>query len=195
MIRRSAPVALALATVVAAAAWAAIMPQRVLDPNDTPGRLDVRVVRFEDPPGTGPEWTVITFDPWTVGQMWDRGWVYLLLDTRGDEAADHLVVVRSDGRRLLGSLWRVATGTGRDRYLRAVAAEKVGERAAWVRLPLRALTFGPSRTFYRWWVQTWWECEGRCADRAPDVGSELTYRPGMSPSPSPSPSPEPPPEP
>jgi hypothetical protein len=59
------------------------------DPADTRGLLDVHQVRFDDASDGLPAWTVITFDEWTVRQIWDRGNVLLHLDTFGPADPDY----------------------------------------------------------------------------------------------------------
>jgi hypothetical protein len=143
------------------------------DPNDTRGKLDVSRVRLAHQPAP-PIWTIVTFQEWGIREMWDRGYLMVLIDTRMDPAPEHYLLVRSDVFALEGTLWRIRS---------------VG---------LRRLAFGPTRPFYRWWVKTIVTgdlCPQTCQDRAPNGGRVLNWRPGMSPTPSPSPTSSPSPSP
>ncbi|HSJ51803.1 MAG TPA: hypothetical protein VLA90_11075, partial [Actinomycetota bacterium] len=101
-----------IATVVVVAAMvsfgsvASARHEPVNDPKDTRGRLDVAAVRLRHDEGP-PQWRVVTFGEWTVAQMWDVGYVVVELDTRADAAIDFRAVMRSDGRRLVATLYRV----------------------------------------------------------------------------------------
>jgi hypothetical protein len=159
------------------------------DPNDTAGKLDVAQVRVAHEPGP-PRWSVITFAEWTNLQMWDRGYVMIFLDTRGNAAAEYYLLVRSAGPTLEGTLWQLRS-RGPDSYLGTVPVGRPTTRSVVVQVGLRRLAFGPTRRFYRWRVQTVLTsetCPRTCQDRAPNAGQVLQWRPGMSPTPSPSPS-------
>jgi hypothetical protein len=167
---------------------------RITDPPDTPGPLDVRLVRFAHPRAEPPNWTVITASSWTVGSLWDRGYVFVQLDTYGGEPADHYALIRSDGLTLRADLFEVAKGAGRDVRLRSLTVWRKANDSVSVKIPLKAMSFGPLRTYYRWWVVTSLtseKCPRGCLDRAPDEGSIQQWRPGMSPTPSPTVSPSP----
>ena len=147
--RRLLPFALAFLTVagVTAAAFAGGGATRaqVEDPNDTRGLLDVRRVWFE-PEAAPPRWTVVTFSPWTEELTRDRGYVFVYLDTMGDERFDFYALIRSNGRRLSGSLWRdpkkgsdvriSALDVKRDSDLNVAAADPA-RAAGHRRVPLR----------------------------------------------------------
>ena len=184
-------VATAIAT-IAAVALASHLP--VDDPNDTRGPLDVRRVRLQHDDGP-PEWTVVTFGRWSAGSIWDQGHVFLFLDTYGSTDPDHFVHVRSNGRTMLGVLWRIAPSEGqRDRAMRSVAVWRGSGRTVSVRVPLGPLKIGPHRTLFRWWVFTSFtgeRCRATCLDRVPSSGSIEQWLPGHSPSPSPTESPSP----
>lgn len=166
------------------------------DPNDTNGRLDVRAVRLAHADGP-PRWTFVTFARWTVAQVWDRGYLVVQLDTRGDDAIDHLVVLRSDGRHLRGTLYRVR-GDGREVEMGALPSDKEGPRAASVAIALRKLSIGRARTAYFWAAVSSFigdACSRPCLDRLPDDGMVEQPLPGVTPSPTPTPSPSPTPSP
>lgn len=180
---------IALLAIVASAAPA--FHAGVADPNDTRGRLDVRRVRLAHRGGT--EVTVITFASWSPSAIWDRGNLYVFLDTSGGPDAEYFVLVRSTGQDLQASLWRDRPDR-RDRFLRNVKVRRKTSNGASVRLPIKSLEFGGFRTSYFWWATTTFtsdRCRRTCVDRAPDDGSVEQWRPGMSPTPTPSPSPSP----
>jgi hypothetical protein len=178
----------AIALVVGVSAVSFAVSSQLRDPNDTSGALDVRLVKFNHPKGEPPSWTVLTFTTWKIGQMWDRGYVFLEFDTEGQEAADHYAVVRSDGRSMQGELFRVATRAGRP-------DQKIADLKVWrksldgvsVTVPLKRMDFGPYRDYYRWWIVTTLtadKCPNTCLDRVPDDGSVQQWLPGASPPPS-----------
>jgi hypothetical protein len=188
VLRAAAPFAAALMTVALMAVVAGAHHTDLLDPDDTRSRLDVRQVRFRHQPAP-PFWTVVTFGEWRTAEMWDRGYIMVLLDTEGGVGAEYYLLVRSTGRALGGSLWR-AHSTGPDSYLGSVPVKRFSRRSASVQVGLSRLTFGKSRSIYRWWVQTIYTsntCRRTCQDRAPNGDPVRQWRPGMSPTPSPSP--------
>jgi hypothetical protein len=178
---------------LASLAVAGAFTGRLTDPDDVGGVLDVREVRFDDPTGGPPSWTVITASPWTVGALWDRGYVFVELDTKGSEPADYYALVRSDGRSLLGELFKAARRAGKpDRHVADLTVWRKGHDGVSVKVPLKAMEFGRSRSFYRWWIVTSLtgeKCVATCIDRAPDEGGVQEWRPHMSPAPTPTPTP------
>ena len=186
-----AATALLVAGVVATIAGAG--PNTVQDPNDTRGVLDVRTVRWSQPQGEPPGWKIVTFDGWNARRIWDRGYLYVLVDTVGGEPADYAAQVRSNGRRMTGVLYKLGKGDNdRDVVVSSLTVRKPRVAAVTVRIPLKRMSFGPARTFYRWWTVTTLsseKCPSACIDRAPNDGSVLHYRPGMSPTPTVSPTP------
>jgi hypothetical protein len=183
--------AVALVGLLSALAWAEHADYQ--DGNDTASVLDVHVVKFNQPKGEAPAWTVITFAKWKVGQIWDRGYVYLEIDTEGRERADYYALIRSKGTGLAAQLFKVATKRGgTDRAMGHVVVWRKTNNGVSVRIPLKRLRFGPYRRYYRWWVETSFtsgKCPYTCIDRVPNDGSVQQWRPGMSPSPSASASP------
>jgi len=199
--RRLLPFALASLTVagVTAAAFAGGSATRaqLLDPNDTKGMLDVRRVWFEPEAGP-PRWTVVTFRPWTEELTRDRGYVFVYLDTMGDERFDLYALILSNGRRLSGSLWRDPK-KGADVRISGLDVKRDSVLNAAVRIPLGLLDIGAFRTAYRWTVVTTFTghvCRATCVDRVPDdgtfeqpIGSPTTTpttTPTVTPTPSPS---------
>ncbi|HEX5936093.1 MAG TPA: hypothetical protein VFZ75_00150 [Actinomycetota bacterium] len=165
-----------------------------MDPNDRAGKLDVRIVKLKHAPSPAI-WTVVTFGDWGIREIWDRGYVTVMLDTRDGPPADHYLLVRSTGNELRGSLWRIRA-VGPDIFQGAVQVHRRSRRSVSVQVSLWRLAFGESRRFYRWSVHTIFTsdaCRRTCQDHAPNGGvSVKQWRPGMSPSPSPSASPSPP---
>jgi hypothetical protein len=167
------------------------------DPNDARGKLDVSRVRLahEQSPFV---WTIVTYQEWTVREMWDRGYLVVLLDTRMGLPADHYLLVGSSGSALQGTLWRIRT-VGPDSYAGTVPVNRRSSRSVTVRVAQSRLSFGDGRRFYHWWVETIVtndSCPRTCQDNAPNGGATvLNWRPGMSPTPSPSPTSSPSPTP
>lgn len=190
-VRRSRiAVTVSLVLAVAAAGLAVAVTSRLTDPADTAGVLDVRQVKFAHPKGEPPAWSVITAAPWKVGPLWDRGYVFVQLDTMLSEAADYYALIRSDGRSMRGELFRVRRDA-RDTATATLTVWRKANDSVSVKVPLKLMKFGPKRTYYRWWVVTSLtseKCPASCIDRAPDQGSVQQWRPGMSPTPSPPPS-------
>jgi hypothetical protein len=193
LVRAAAPFVAAVVTVVALTFVAAAHDTDLTDPNDTRGKLDVWKVRLAHQPGP-PVWTILTFGEWRVHEMWDRGYLLVMLDTQQGPPADHYLLLRSNGSALVGSLWRIRA-VGPDSFLGGVPAFRKSTRSASVQVWLGRLAFGEKRRFYRWWVETIVTsetCPRTCQDRAPNgAATVLNWRPGMSPTPSPTPSPSP----
>lgn len=166
------------------------------DPNDTRGRLDVRAVRFEHESGP-PSWRFVMFSGWTVREVWDVGYLVVQLDTRGDPEVDYFMLVRSDGAKLVGTLYRVREN-GTQATMGTVAAGKSGPRRATVSVALHKLTVGSFRTSYFWSAITSLSassCPRTCIDRIPDEGMVEQPLPGVTPTPTPTPTTTPSPSP
>ena len=198
--RQVLPLAVAMLTVVVVTvvALAAGAPSRaqVQDPNDTRGLLDVRRVWFE-PEIHPPRWTVVTYQPFTADQARDRGYVFLYLDTFGDEGFDYYALILSNGRHLSGSLWREPR-RGPDVRLMGLDVRHDSDTEVSVRIPFGSLDVGAFRTVYRWSVVTTFagrNCRATCIDRVPDEGTfeqpigSLTPTPTTSPTATPTPTP------
>ena len=192
LLRVTAPFAAALITIALMSVVAGAHDTDLLDPNDARGRLDVMQVRLAHVPGP-PTWTIATYAEWSTAGMWDRGYLMILLDTQAGVGPEYYLLVRSAGKTLQGSLWR-AHVTGPDSYLGSVPTSRPSRRSARAQVSLKRLTFGASRSFYRWWVQTVFTsdlCPRTCHDEAPNQAQVVQWRPGMSPTPSPTSSPPP----
>ena len=184
--------ALALVTAGLAAIVASAHHTDLTDPNDTRGKLDIEEVHLAHDVRP-PVWTVVTYARWGIHQMWDRGYVELILDTRRDERPEYYVLVRADVWTLEGTLWRIRP-KGRDVDLGAVPVKRRSLDSLSVEVGMWRLEFGDRRTSYRWRVHTMFTgdvCPRSCHDFAPDVDAEavIQWRPGMSPTPTVSPSP------
>ena len=182
---------LGLSALVAITLIAFALPARAhhtdqADPNDTDGRLDLQGVRFDHE--RAPDWRLATFARWSVRSIWDRGAFVVQLDTKGDPEPDFVAVVRSDGRRLVASLFRLRRD-GHEVEIASLKAEKDGSKAATLRVPLREVSVGPQRTSYFWSTLssfTGSSCTRTCHDPVPDAGMIEQPLPGVTPSPSPS---------
>lgn len=190
LLQTASPFVAAIVTIVLVALAAGAHDTDRTDGNDTKGKLDIRQVRLVHDTPT-QIWTVLTFARWGVYEMWDRGYLEILLDTRRGEAAEYYLLVRSNRFQLLGSLWR-SHASGPDSYLGTVPVSRPSRRAVRVQVGLWRLRFGEKRDFYRWRVHTLFTsdaCRRTCHDYAPNGTSVLQWRPGKSPSPTGSPSP------
>lgn len=180
-------VSVTVVAVVALAVPAGAQNTDQADPNDTEGRLDLEAVRFDA--SGAPTWRLVTFSAWTVRAIWDRGYLMVQLDTKGDAAVDFVAVVRSNGRRLVATLFRLRRSGGQAE-IASLRTEKSGSSAAWVSVPLREVSMGPNRTSYFWSALssfTGGNCSRTCLDAVPDEGMIEQPLPGVTPTPSPSP--------
>lgn len=189
-------ISVGIAGIVAGACLGAIAFARhvdVNDPNDVKGLLDVR--RIEVQGVKRPRWKVITFATWGTEAVFDSGYFMVRLDTYGSPRFDYYALVRSNGSRLLASLWR-DRAEKRDYKMTGVAVWRPSRTSMSVRVPLGKLKVGTRRAFYGWFVETLFtsdKCPRVCIDRVPDQGRVDEPLPVPSPtvttSPSPSPSP------
>jgi hypothetical protein len=185
-----------MATALLAALVAGAHDTDFNDLNDTRGKLDVRAVGLAHDE-RAPRWKITTFGEWGTLEMWDRGYLEVLLDTRRKRAPEYYVLIRSTRSELQGTLWRSRAGTP-DSYLGQVPVTRPSRRSVTAQVGLWRLSFGDRRDFYRWQVHTVFTssvCRRTCHDEAPNAGSILQWRPGRSPSPSVTPSPFPSPSP
>jgi hypothetical protein len=158
--------------VLLSAAAARADPTVITDPNDSMG-LDIsRVTLAADVPP--PVWTIRTFRSWTITKIWDRGYFNVELDTVAGALPEYRATIRSNGRRMLATLYHLRHD-GKSMAIARLKAHKVDARSVAVRIPLSKLNFGPDRSVYKWDVVTSFtsaKCSGGvCFDRAPDSGT------------------------
>lgn len=189
MIRR---ISLLLAAAVAAGAVVATAIAghvNLIDPNDTPGLLDVRRVELD---GTKrPRWRVFTFSRWSTEDVFDSGFTLVRLDTFGSPRFDYYALIRSNGFRLRASLWR-DRATKRDYKVDGLAVWRPSRASLAVRVPLRKVRIGKRRIAYHWIVETLFtsdKCRSVCIDFAPDAGRIAEPLPVPPPTPTPTPTP------
>jgi hypothetical protein len=178
--------AMAAITAIALALPALAHHTDQIDPDDTDGKLDLEQAAFDHE--GAPTWRMATFSSWTVRSIWDRGNFIVQLDTKGDAAADYVAVVRSNGRRLIASLYRLRRN-GQQIEVTSLRTDRDGSKAVTLTIPLREVSIGSDRTSYSWSVLssfTGGNCARTCLDAVPDEG--MVEQPLSSPSPTPSPS-------
>jgi hypothetical protein len=162
------------------------------DANDVHGLLDLRSVVFRYEPGPYV-WALATFGSWSVPNVWDRGSFVVELDTFGSRAIDYVVAVRSDGRSMIGDLFR-RRFDGQEQHLLQLSAWRSGSRGAGVDVPRDAVRIGANRTSFFWSATSLFtgrRCAASCVDRAPNGGAMIEQQIGNPPAPSPTVSPSP----
>jgi hypothetical protein len=171
--RRLTILGISAAVLAMAAGSASAQTSVITDPNDATG-LDISRVTIANADTPPPIWTIRTFRRWTIHGIWDKGYFMVELDTIGGVSPEYRAVVRSDGRRMRGELFRVRSHAT-DVAIGALRTHKVDARSVAVSVQLSKLAFGPDRTAYKWDVLTSFaskKCPGAtCFDRAPDDGS------------------------
>jgi hypothetical protein len=180
-------VVLALAAPIAV--WA--QSEDLVDGNDTRGLMDAKRVEFRT--GERPRWTFITFARWDAARVWDRGFLLVNLDSFGDARFDYYALVRSDGHRLLGDLWRDRRKKD-DFRIAKLRVFRRNKRSVTVRVRLAKLRTSDRRPYYRWVAKTLMvggKCRTVCIDRIPDDGSKQQLLPGVVLTPTVSPTPTP----
>lgn len=185
--------AVALAGLLAIPFLASARHLDLRDPDDTRGLLDVRLVEVTGG-RNNPRWKVSTFARWSERDVWDTGFVLVRLDTFGTGRADYYALVRSNGRKLSGHLFRDRRKKP-DRRLRSVRVRRDGRRSVNIVVELNRLKRRDNKE-YSWFVQTLFSsgnCSSVCIDRVPDRGK--VAEPGTRPNPTPSLSPLPTPSP
>jgi hypothetical protein len=178
------PFVAAAATVLVMAFVAGAHDTDLTDPDDARGKLDIRRVALEHE-GQPPRWTIVTFGRWRTYEMWDRGYLEVLIDTRRSTNPEYYLLLRADRWTLNGSLWRIHA-YGPDSYLGTVTVGRPSLRSVTVQVALWRLQFPETRDFYRWRVHTVVTSDGcprTCHDHAPNGAWVLQWRPGRSPTP------------
>jgi hypothetical protein len=139
----------------------------VRDPAEVRGPLDVRRVELRGQ--NAGRWLIKTYGGWTRKRIQDRGFFLVFLDTFGTRRFDFYALVRSNGEKLKGSLWRDRKKKP-DYRVRFLRTSHPGRKIAGVRVGLAGLR--KRQSYYRWQVETLWNgkaCPGVCFDRAPSV--------------------------
>ena len=155
----------------------------VPDANDTRGLLDIQQLDVEGS-NTRPRWILLSYERWTIEDIWDTGFVLIHLDSFGDDAFDYYAMVRSDGNRLIASLYRDRENKS-DRFLQNVSVSKPTRRTMEVSIPLSKIRVRDNGT-YHWFARTLFtsgRCQDTCIDRAPDSGAVSETIPNPLPTP------------
>lgn len=184
--RRTALIAAILVGVAALFAYAG---PNADDPNDTRGVLDIRRVDFGG--DDRPRFKTVTFATWTVDRVHDRGYVLVYFDSLGDERFDFYAMVRSNGKKMIGRLYRDRTQK-KDVVVSHLDTWRNNKSSVTIRVPLPKLRIGKNRTFYRWYVQSLFtgpSCKKVCFDTVPNGDPVTQPLPGATPTPTPTPTP------
>lgn len=141
-------------------------PPSIADPNDTKGRMDVKKVRSWAG-ASPPRWKIVTFSSWTIKGVWDEGYFLVSVDTKDDPDPDYHVLGYSNGKGMVGGLYRETSGGGEVR-IGGAAVSKAGPRGIVIKLPLAKLD--RTRPYFRWSVMTLFtgkKCGNVCFERVP----------------------------
>jgi hypothetical protein len=174
------PFVVSLVVILIVAVALAAPSVRVMDPNDVPGKIDVREIRLRYNPGPAT-WTIITYQPWIPRQIWDRGHFFVFLDTLGDERPEYYAAIHPLRRGFAAELRRFYD----DEFIMKLPVSRSARTSISVSVPLFKLKFGSARTSYFWSAMTSFVgpvCQSTCFDRVPNNGHSFEqWRPGMSP--------------
>ena len=138
------------------------------DPNDTKGRADISRVRVEA--GSPRRWHIRTYERWTIGKFFERGYFFVFFDMFGDKRFDHYIFVRAKRNDLAAGLWRDREDKD-DRLIAGVKVRKLSGKEIAVSVPFRKMTIGENRVDYRWYARSLYSnvhCKSVCMDRAPN---------------------------
>jgi hypothetical protein len=155
----------------------------VTDPNDSRGLLDVRSANATRPPR--PRFRIETYQRWTVKRVQDHGYALVYLDTIPGKRFDYYVLARSNGHRMVGTLYRDRRRKS-DRRMGAVRVRRPTPKGVAMSLRMARLHWPKSRDHYRWYAQTVFtsnRCPQVCFDVAPDGAPVVEPRPGATPTP------------
>jgi hypothetical protein len=150
----------------------------IRDPNDANGVLDMKSVTVRHSSPKAAIWSIGTYKGWSVGRIWDRGFLFVNIDTMFGPPTEYYVLIRSTGRAVQARLFR-DSASGNDRLIRSLSVWRWNQRRVAFTLPLRAMNWGPNRNFYRWSVITTMTskvCPNVCLDAAPNSGSVTQKR-------------------
>jgi hypothetical protein len=155
----------------------------VSDPNDSRSLLDVRSANATRPPR--PRFRIETYQRWTVERLHDRGYALVYLDTIPGRRFDYYVLARSNGHRMVGTLYRDRKRKN-DYKMGAVRVRRPSPKAVAMSLRMGRLDWPQSRDQYRWYAQTVFtsdRCPQVCFDVAPNGPPVAEPRPGATPIP------------
>lgn len=147
------------------------------DPNDSRGRLDVKVVRHAHSDNAKTlKHVVITREGWTTRAFGRKGTIFFVFSWRGNNCAEtHVWVDVKDGA--LRARWRawdpLGCGRGDDSggWGEFYGKPRVRKTSLTRLVLLVPRTLLPRRIdSYRWAVTTLWSCKKPCGDKAPDRG-------------------------
>jgi hypothetical protein len=140
-----------------------------------------------------PRFKTVTFAPWTVDRIRDRGFVLVYIDAFGTDRFDFYAMAQSNGNQMVGRLYRDRRKK-KDVPIAYLDVWRHSKQSVSVRIPLSKVRMPESRTYYRWYVLTLFtgpSCQKVCFDKAPN-GKPITQPvPGITPTPTPSSTPSP----
>lgn len=155
---------------------------QIQDPRD--GKvLDVQTVSTAPDP-TAFRFTVTTWSRWTARRVHDRAFFVIYLDTLEQPGYEYYLLLRSNGRRIGGGIFRVNAGRRSPKVGRVLVTRR-GPRTVEAAIRRRQLSIAPARADYGWYVQTILtsrKCRRVCFDRAPDAGEVREPLPAAPPS-------------
>lgn len=188
--KRSILVWLALACVAALLVpmFARAHHQDPRDPNDVKGRFDLRRVKtWGSHPNMG--YGLVTYGTWTPRIVWDAGYFIVNVDTFGNKRFDYYAMVRSNGKRMEGLLFRDRKEK-RDYVMRRFKVWRPDKRTVSFRFPWSSVRFPEKRRFFRWNAQSLYvsdNCPSVCIDKVPDGDALIQTFVRAAPTPTPTP--------
>jgi hypothetical protein len=120
------------------------------DPDDATGIGDVSRVTIGFVNGQ-PTWTFTTFASWTIAKIEDHLYFIVHIDSRGQDDSEYYAMIRSDGARLIGELYRDAAT---DEFMGTLDTAKPGGNTARISIPFSRVDVAPERLFVRWQART-----------------------------------------
>ena len=144
---------------------------KVPDGNDARGILDIsHATRY----GKGPlSFRITMFESFTARQTWDRGFLFVFIDSFGDRKPDYFAYVASEGDRFKARLKRYYPRRHVSRTVAKLTLWRPDHRSVTVKVPVPKLHFPSTRDVYRWYAQTMFgsgKCKrALCFDWAPNL--------------------------
>lgn len=145
--------------------------QDVTDDNDVDGRLDIRRVEMEE--GPPRKWTITTYKGYKPEEIFDKGYLLVYFDIRGDERFDYYLLLRPVWDKIRGNLWKDYEEAN-DEMVGHSRVRKPTGRTITATVPFKKMKIPKKQVDYRWHARTIFagpNCRRVCIDRAPDVGS------------------------